>query len=221
MLNDLHKRLVLEYQPRILMDRADPFPVRLLGCTVFSEPGMSNSFRDLRLDPAALGAKYVIEYAVYFDYDIQHLYDLEHVWVMVGPEGEVTECWCSYHGMRMRASGLRCFRLEGTHPVLYCQPGKHAFLPDPELFRLHCQYDICCRETAGGGLLVPPMLRGAMTTDEERNGKIRAYIREKFSFTPTEDYVPHGLEDGQFVTWAELLEEIPRLVEAQLKIIGA
>ena len=221
MLSGYHKELVLRYQPRILMDRADPFPVRLLGCTVFSEPGMSNSFRDLRLDPAALGAKYVIEYAVYFDYDIQHLYDLEHVWVMVGAEGEVTECWCSYHGMRMRASGLRCFRLEGTHPVLYCQPGKHAFLPDPELFRLHCQYDICCRENAGGGLLVPPMLRGAMTTDEARNEKIRAYIREKFSFTPTEDYVPHGLEDGQFVTWAELLEEIPRLVDIQLKIIEA
>ena len=219
MLSGYQKELVLRYQPRILMDRADPFPVRLLGCTVFSEPGMSNSFRDLRLDPAALGAKYIIEYAVYFDYDIQHLYDLEHVWVMVGAEGEVTECWCSYHGMRMRASGLRCFRLEGTHPVLYCQPGKHAFLPDPELFRLHCQYDICCRETAGGGLLVPPMRRGKMTTAEARNETIRADIREKFSFTPTEDYIPQNLEDGQFITWQELLDVIPGLVEAQLKII--
>ena len=219
MLSEKERELILAYQPRILMDRLDPFPVRLIGCTVFSEPGPSNSFARLHLDPAALGAKYIIEYAYYFDYDIQHLYDLEHIWVMVGGDGRVTECWSSYHGMRMRASGLKSFRLEGDHPVLYCQPGKHAFLPDPELFRLHCQYDICCRENAGGGLLVPGMLQGRMTTDAQRDEKIRSFIRDRFSFDPSEDYVPQTLEDGQYIPWEALLDEIPRLVEAQLKII--
>jgi hypothetical protein len=213
------RELIVRYQPRILMDRADPFPVRFLGCTVFSEPGVSPSFRGLLLDPKALGARYIIEYAVYFDYDIQHLYDLEHIWVIVAADGHVTECWSSYHGMRMRASGLKSFRLEGTHPVLYCQPGKHAFLPDPELFRLHCQYDTCCRETAGGGLLIPGMLRDRLTTDPQRDEKIRAYIRENFSFSLSEDYIPQNLEDGQFITWQELLDAIPGLVEDQLKII--
>ena len=81
------------------------------------------------------------------------------------------------------------------------------------------RYDTCCRETAGGGLLIPEMLRSRMATDERRNEKIRAYIRENFSFSPTEDYIPQTLEDGQFITWQELLDAIPRLVEAQLKII--
>ena len=219
MFSEKGRELILRYQPRILMDRLDPFPVRLIGCTVFPEPGMSPSFSRLQLDPKALGAKYIIEYAYYFDYDIQHLYDLEHIWVMVSDRGHVTECWSSYHGMRMRASGLKSFRLEGDHPVLYCQPGKHAFLPDPELFRLHCQYDICCRETAGGGLLVPGMLQDRMTTDQQRNEKIRAFIRSRFSFEPSEDYVLQAIEEEQFIPWPELLDAIPRLVEAQLKII--
>lgn len=221
MLSEFQKQLVLKFQPRILMDKADPFPVRLIGCTVFSEPGMSPSFRNLLLDPQALGAKWIVEYAVYFDYDIQHLYDLEHIWVAIGEDGRVKDCQCSYHGMRMHASGLKAFRVEGTHPVLYCQPGKHAFFPDPELFHLHCQFHTCCQETAGGGLLIPDMLRDEMETDEARNAKIRSYIREHFTFDLTEDYELQTLEDGIFVTWEELKEAIPQLVRAQLDIIFA
>lgn len=26
------------------------------------------------------------------------------------------------------------WRMEGTHLVIYCQPGKHAFVPDPYYF---------------------------------------------------------------------------------------
>lgn len=221
MLNESHRQLVLKYQPRILMDQADPFPVRLIGCTVFSEPGMSPSFRNLRLDPQAVGAKWIVEYALYFDYDIQHLYDLEHIWVAIGEDGAVTDCQCSYHGMRMHASGLSCFRVEGTHPVLYCQPGKHAFLPEPELFHLHCQFHTCCRETAGGGLLIPEMLRDKMETDEARDTAIRSYIRENFTFHLTESYIPQTLEEDIFVSWPELKEAIPQLVQTQLEIIFA
>ena len=72
---------------------------------------------------------------------------------------------------------------------------------------------------AGGGLLVPGMLQGRMTTDAQRDEKIRSFIRNRFSFDPSEDYVPHTLEDRQYIPWEELLDEIPRLVEAQLKII--
>ena len=35
----------------------------------------------------------LIEYAVYMDYDIQHLYELEHMWVAVGEDGTtVKDC---------------------------------------------------------------------------------------------------------------------------------
>ena len=69
MLSEFQKLLVLKFQPRILMDKADPFPVRLIGCTVFSEPGMSRSFRNLRLaqgnsgntDPCSAGGKKILQ----------------------------------------------------------------------------------------------------------------------------------------------------------------
>ena len=161
----------------------------------------------------------ILEYAVYYDYDIQHLYDLEHIWVAVGPDGKVTDCWSSFHGMRLRAAGLRSFRLEGTHPVLYSQPGKHAMLPDPELFRLHSQYRTCCGATAGGGLLIPGFLTGKMTTDPERDRAIRDHIRSHFSFVPTEEYADDPIGAEQLLSWPELLETIPRLVDIQLQII--
>lgn len=220
MLNDFQKQLVLKYQPKILMDKADPFPVRLLGCTVFSEPGMSPSFRNLRLDPQALGAKWIVEYAVYFDYDIQHLYDLEHIWVAVGADGQLLDCWCSFHGMRLRAAGLAVFRMEGTHPVLYAQPGKHAMLPAPELFELHPQFHTACREDAGGGLLIPAMLVQKLTTDPEQDEKIRQYICGHFAFAPSLEFEREVLSEDQFISWPELLAAIPELVEAQLEIIG-
>lgn len=82
-------RLALAYQPYIQKDLNEPFPIRYFGYTVFRDREPSPSFPKLTLDPSELGAAYIIEYAVYYDYDIQHLYDLEHVWVAVDQAGTV------------------------------------------------------------------------------------------------------------------------------------
>lgn len=209
-------QLALAYQPRIWKDRKEPFPIRYFGCTVFRERGASPSFRDLTLDPAELDAAYIIEYAVYYDYDIQHLYDLEHVWVAVDPSGAVTGCWSSFHGMRLRAHRIAAFRLEGTHPVLYAQPGKHALLPDPALFWLHQDFPESCGPKAGGGLLIPPMLRGRMETDEAQDRMIERYIRERYAFAPAMAYGPETVEPEQVIPWPQLLEKIPEMVAEEL-----
>lgn len=86
-------RLALAYQPYIQKDLNEPFPIRYFGYTVFRDREPSPSFPKLTLDPSELGAAYIIEYAVYYDYDIQHLYDLEHVWVAVDQAGTVSGCW--------------------------------------------------------------------------------------------------------------------------------
>lgn len=215
----MDNKLFEKYLPRIYKDRDDPFPVRFVGCTCFTQPRRSESFPKWFIDPQEEGAEYILEYAIYYDYDIQHLYDLEHIWVAVGHDGQVTNCWSSFHGMRLRAAGLKAFRLEGTHPVLYSQPGKHAMLPDPELFQLHSQFHACCGEKAGGGLLIPGMLEGTLTTTPAQDDRIRDYIREHFSFVPTGEYVEDVVGPEQLVTWPALLALIPGLIEAQLRII--
>lgn len=215
----MQKELVLKYQPHIYMDKKEPFPIRFIGWTVATVPMESESWMGLQLDPQAENSSFIIEYAIYYDFDIQHLYDLEHIWVAVRADGMVQDCWCSFHGMRLRAAGLSVFKLDGTHPVMYAQPGKHAMLPSPDLFELHPQFHTACNNDAGGGLLIPPMLTGKMVTDGVRDKQVSRYIRSHFIFQPALEFEWHILDDSQFISWPELLNKIPELVDEQLKII--
>lgn len=212
--------LVLRYQPHIYKDKNEPFPIRYIGCTVFTEPGLSQSFRNLALDPASIGAAVIIEYAIYYDYDIQHLYDLEHVWVAVDTDGSVCDCWFSFHGMRLRAAGLPTFRVEGTHPVLFAQPGKHALMPTPELFELHPQFHTACGQDAGGGLLIPPFLESRLSTNPKLDDQINQYIRAHFLFAPSLEFGLESVAPDQFLPWSGLLQKIPELIDAQLETIA-
>lgn len=219
MMDAAAKDLFLRYCPRIFKDKMDPFPVRLIGCTAFTEPQRSESFPKWFIDPEAEGAAMILEYAIYYDYDIQHLYDLEHIWVALDGEGTVVDCWCSFHGMRLRAAGISTFSMDGDHPILYAQPGKHAMLPHPELFLLHPQYHTACNANAGGGLLIPGMLEDRLASSPEIDEKVTAYIRNRFAFTPSMEFVPEIIGENQFVTWEQMLAEIPGFIERQLHTI--
>ncbi|HEY8422781.1 MAG TPA: hypothetical protein VIL05_13740 [Thermoclostridium sp.] len=78
----MDKEIVKRYAPIIYFDEREPFyPIRT-GCTIFTRPGPSPSFRrEICFNSEYI--KYVIEYAIYWDFDIQHLYELEHVWIYV------------------------------------------------------------------------------------------------------------------------------------------
>lgn len=217
---ETERRLALAYQPHIQKDLNEPFPIRYFGYTVFYDRRPSPSFPRLTLDPEELRTAFIIEYAVYYDYDIQHLYDLEHVWVAADQAGAVSGCWSSFHGMRLRADRLPAFRLEGTHPVLYAQPGKHALLPDPELFYLNEQFPESCGPKAGGGLLIPPMLEGALETSDSQDQMIDRYIRAHYAFTPALRYEPETVTPEQMIPWPQLLERIPHMVREELARIG-
>ncbi len=213
------RALILRYQPYIYKDKLDPFPIRFVGCTVFSERTHSESFPKWVVDPAEEGAKWIIEYAVYYDYDIQHMYDLEHIWVAVDEKEKVIDCWGSFHGMRLRAAGTRFFKMEGTHPILYAQPGKHAMLPDPELFELHPRFHMACTTEAGGGILLPALLGGAVESNNELDAKVAEYIRAHFAFQPSLEFVHEQLRPEQFISWPELLKKIPELISKQVQMI--
>lgn len=217
------KQLAVRYLPVIMKDIREPFPIRCIGVTLFDGPADSMTFPGFHADPEANGWKKMIEYAIYMDYDIQHLYELEHIWVAVGEDGKVKDCLCSYHGMLIHATGIPdMYRTENGKPVLYMQPGKHALMPDPRLFGLHVLRDTCCNRHAGGGLLIPPMLRGRLTTTPEQDERIRAYIRRHFSFEPAWEFEPlEPPKEEQYVTAEELLERIPLMIEEQLRIINA
>lgn len=211
------KALFLRYCPRVFKDKADPFPIRYIGCTAFAAPQRSASFPKWFVDPQKEGAALILEYAIYYDYDIQHLYDLEHIWVAIDDDGEVVNCWCSFHGMRLRAAGVSSFTVDGTHCALYSQPGKHAMLPHPELFLLHPDCERACKEAAGGGVLVPGFLADRVKTDPETDEQVTRYIRKHYTFTPTMVFVPERIGEEQLLSWEELLGRIPMLIACQLQ----
>lgn len=215
------KALFIRYCPHIYKDQADPFPIRYIGCTAFTTPQRSASFPKWFVDPEREDAAMILEYAIYYDYDIQHLYDLEHIWVAIDGEGKPVNCWCSFHGMRLRAAGVSTFTMDGEHPVLYSQPGKHAMLPHPELFLLHPDFERSCSEAAGGGVLVPAFLSDRVQTDPKTDEKVERYIRETYSFVPTMAFVPEQICEDQLLPWEALLDKIPELIERQLQRIGS
>lgn len=214
-----NKELILRHQPHIYQDLREPFSIRYIGCSVFREPQRSSSFPKWFVEPRSGEA--IIEYAIYYDYDIQHLYELEHIWVAVDEADQVTDCWCSFHGLRLRAAGWQGMQWEDGHPVLYAQPGKHAFMPEPTMFEMFPDLELyrCCNEYCGGGLLIPAMFAGEMETNPEQDQKIRQYIRDHFSFMPSMEFKLEELREEQFISWAELREKIPQLVSKQLELI--
>ncbi len=201
---------VEKYVPHLKYDRAEPYPLVAVGYTVFHQKAQSHSCRlFLEMEPG----ESVIEYAFYYDFDIQHLYDLEHAFVRVDSKGDIVGLICSFHGKFLNGLIPGETEFEGTHPVLYVQPGKHAFMPNPHYFQLALDRNGCCREHAGSdGLLIAPMFEDRLSTDEDFDRKVEQYIRERHAFTPTWEFVEeypqlHRAEDV-LIPWKQLEQVI-------------
>ncbi|MBE5797273.1 MAG: hypothetical protein E7327_07840 [Clostridiales bacterium] len=205
------RELALTYAPVIHFDRGETIPLAAVGYTVFRETQRSDSFPKRMIVPDAGGL--VIEYALYWDYDIQHMYDLEHIWVYAAPDGMVSRAECSFHGkyLTLWEPGLTVgMPPEGTHVHAFCQPGKHAFLPEGQLFRLIPGWRECCMEAAGGPVLVGGPFAGAYQSAPETDRRCGRYIREHYAFVPQLEF-DEGAEipERLLQPWERLKAEIP------------
>ena len=208
-LDESSLKLALRHSPVLRMDRREPFLPSRAAVTVFSEPGESPSFpRAVTIPP---GADYVLEFAIWWDWDIQHLYELEHVWIAVEKGGRVVAVEASWHGILHR---FPHWRMEDTHPVLYCQPGKHAFAPDQYHFPRWGTWYACTVGAGGMGLLVKDMFVEALTPTEDIDRAVRRYLR-RLAFVPTFKFTKQVyLPPEAFTTWEELRGYIPERVKA-------
>ena len=132
------QELALRYAPIVHFDQNETIPLQAVGYTIAKETTRSQSFPKREI-VVPQDAAFVIEYAYYWDYDIQHMYDLEHIWVTVSGDGQVMDAEGSFHGKYLK---LLLPELPGAllpaqgHVHAFCQPGKHAFMPNGQLFRL-------------------------------------------------------------------------------------
>lgn len=214
--------IVREYAPYIFFDDKEPFFPRMVGYTIFEETQRSSSFNRI-IEIGKYGVRYAIEYAIYWDYDITHLYDLEHFWVFVGENGEVVDAQGSFHGkyltMLMKD---RSNIIDDTHVKIYSQPGKHAFAPIPTLFDYVPGVETSTYEDVGiDGLVVTEIIaKGRYDTTPEINEAVQKYM-QKYKFRPSHNYSRlYDITAKELVEWKVLDDSIPGfLVEELQKIL--
>lgn len=210
--------LIEKYAPHIFFDKREPFLPLNIGYEIFNETRKSNSFN--RIIEVTGDTSFVIEYQYFWYFDIEHLYELEHVWVYIDDKGNVCDCEGSFHGKFLKGLLKDKSNIENrTHVKLYSQPGKHAFSPLKEIFELvPNMYSSCYERVGKGGLLVNDMFKDKISTNDEINYKVREYM-QRYKFIPSLEYCKYYSENTIYITWNELYTLIPVYIENKIKEI--
>ena len=207
--------LAARYAPWIYFDEAEPFFPLVVGYSIFSTEQQSPSFlRRIQRGWRPVWAT-AIEYAIWWDWDIGHLYELEHVWVYLDNADELIWIEASSHGAyasMLLEDGNQ--PREGSHPLVYSQPGKHAFSPSPHWFVMF--RDMVHTETSSragsGGVLVKPEYARQIAKNPEVDARVSAWL-SKQAFLPTLRFTNlFKVEANILVPWPVLDTWIPQRV---------
>ena len=204
------------YAPIIMADAREPFTLLVAGYTIFDQEGDSPSFvprRRVEWGSVGYAATRAVEYALWWDWDIGHLYELEHAWTFVGAGGQVVAVEASWHGMYGPADAERV-ALESTHPILLAQAGKHAMAASIEPFMEIREW---AEQEAGpdagkGGVLETELFRGRLPKTQENDARVTAYLKQR-AFTPAWKFTKRmPVTRGMLVPWQALEAWIPARV---------
>jgi len=209
------RALAARYAPILLFDAHEPFFPVTAGYTILRRSGPSPSFKqgyEIELTPEGQPpASLAIEYAIWWDWDIGHLYELEHAWVYVDDEGQVVRAEASWHGdyHDMRYDGQLAVR--DNRPVIYSEPGKHAFAPTPQWFRerrKRFKRSETSEMSGFGRVLMSPYYKGQVAPTPLQNMLVRSYLAQQ-AFEPSWDFNAFEFESGTLVPWPALADWIP------------
>lgn len=205
------------YAPIILADEREPFKPIAVGYTIFDREEASPSFTPLRrVEWAGPGyaAVRAVEYALWWDWDIGHLYELEHAWTFVGPNGEVVAVEASWHGMYGQLENDGKPVVDGGHPVLLAQPGKHAMAATLEPFeeiREWAEQD-AGPEAGKGGVLAAELFASKLPKTPANDALVASHLR-KLAFVPSWNFTRRFVVTrDMLVPWPALAEWIPARV---------
>ena len=222
-LSETDHALALRFAPKIRFDLNEPFFPAAVGYSVFRADGDSPSFpRDIKLAQAGAIA---IEYAIWWDWDIQHLYELEHIWVHIDHDGNLIAAEASWHGdyHSMLDADAR-MPLEDNRLVLYSEPGKHAFAPSTaRLLDRKAKTLASCGIHAGKmGVHVTPLYQGNIRERAPLNNRLVHTYLERLKFEPTYEFSNvFDLRKTTLAPWRHLYTWIPRRVSAWIEELRA
>ena len=216
--------LAAAYAPIILFDAAEPFLPLAVGVTVLRGEADSPSFPRRVTREFTPAWEVAIEYAIWWDWDIGHLYELEHVWSYVGADGQLVWAEGSWHGdfAGMILAGGKV-AAEGNRPLLLSQPGKHAFAPEQvcmERIRPRAVRE-AAHEAGKDGVLLKERYAPVIDLQEGDHERAAAYLRPQ-AFTPTMQFTQRfAVSRELLVPWPLLDKWIPARVNWWLKQLRA
>ena len=207
--------LARRYAPTIRFDEREPFLPSAVGYTIFRHCANSPSFpRDLQVGN---DIAFAIEYAIWWDWDIQHLYELEHIWVYVDGDGALTNAEASWHGrFHQMLDEDGCLPRHDGRLVLCSEPGKHAFAPSSQwLLQRKAKTLGSCGARAGlMGVHVTPLFDGIIRDDRPQNNRLVHTWLERHRFEPSFAFDREfDLRRAAFVPWQSLNQWIPQRVK--------
>jgi hypothetical protein len=165
----------------------------------------------------------ILEYAVLYDADIQHIYDLEHVWVYLDQKNEPISIKATRHGTIVtQYETPDKIRYQKGHPVLFASPGKHAYYTSPN----QLSRNILSNVNQSGADRVYPI----QWFDEEMwrkilpyypgNVQIKLYFLENLTYKPSFRYRKYMIPNRKLMTsWDNLKAEVPVFLIKFLKKI--
>ncbi len=222
--NPTDRALAARYAPILRFDVREPFLPLAAGYTIFRESGESPSFRQghkIDLAPSSgTRAELAIEYAIWWDWDIGHLYELEHIWVYVGRDDHVVRVEGSWHGeSRLLAPLERVTSDGGEHPLVFSEPGKHAFAPTPAWFEARRKEfkRSETRDLAGvSGVLLAKYIREQVKPTPLKARLVHTYL-SRYAFDPSGDFsLLFPITSELLVPWEALRAWMPGRVNAIL-----
>lgn len=160
-------------------------------------------------------AKKVIEYAIYYDSDIVHVYDLEHIWIYLDENDEILGVKGSRHGVIVTAySGPNKIRYFNGHPLIYATPGKHSNIVNLKQLNRRILTRACAKMAGSKGIYDVQFFDDEIREHFEKidPGKefIAAKYLKKYAFEPTFRFNRYIIpERDLLISWDELMHWIP------------
>lgn len=212
------KEFAIHYFPKLYFDNNEPLMPIKIGYQVYefdenrfvyNSPTFARIINSIpELNHVEDMIQQVIEYSLWYDADISHLYELEHLWVYVSSEGSVIKVEGSRHGE------VRELDLEQK---IYVEPGKHGHFQGELVGRIKDLANVFAANPGSTGLIsrivCPDLFEfNQFLQKHYKKTEIDVLIKEdfkKYRFEPSfrfERIFEH--EENMFIPWEELREYI-------------
>ena len=134
----------------------------------------------------------VLEYALYYYADIQHVYELEHCWMYLNAREELIGVKATRHGVFMTLfSTPQSIQYFKGDPILFVAPGKHEMTSDLTMFNFQILDKACSSRAGSVGLYRfyfvdrDNLRRIAQVSKDKKKPYIHQKFLEKYAFHPS------------------------------------